>query len=60
VEQEQKQQLMQVMGEKRFVMDKEDSWVWKGNETTTFTVKSAYNILKQRVQGQDSEMFGES
>jgi len=59
-EQEQEQQLMQVMGEQKCVMDKEDSWVWKGKETTTFTVKFAYNILKQGVQGSDRGCLGSS
>ena len=43
--------LIQMLGEQRVRMDKEDSWVWKDKESTVLTVKSVYNFLKQGVQG---------
>ena len=46
-------------GGQRILMDKDDSWVWKGKEIAVFTVKSTYNILKQGVQGSDREVFRE-
>jgi len=37
---------MQILGDQRVRVVKEDSWMWKDRETTVFTVKSAYKILK--------------
>jgi len=39
------------LGEKTVNADKEDTWVWKDGETKVFTVKSAYKILKEDIQG---------
>jgi len=39
------------------MMDKEDSWVCKDRETTIFTVKSTYNILKKDAHGVERDLF---
>ena len=46
-ERNQEQQLMQLLGEQRVRVDKEDSWFWKDKETIVFTVKSTYKIFKE-------------
>jgi len=51
--------LMQMLGEQRVRIDKEDSWVWKDKESTVLTVKSVYHFLKQGVQGAKKEMYGD-
>jgi len=38
-------------------VDKEDSWVWKDDATTTYTVKSACDILKEDVQVDERDLF---
>jgi len=40
-------QLMQIIGEHRVRVDKDDFWVWEDREAIVFTVKSAYKILNE-------------
>jgi len=49
---------MQVLGDQRIKLDKEDSWAWKDKETVVFTVKSVYKVLKEVVQGVERELYG--
>jgi len=51
---------MQFLENKKIVEDREgveDTWVWRGDEFVGFTVKYAYNILKNEVQGGDMSLF---
>jgi len=32
-------------------MEKDDKWEWKEGETSNYTIKSAYRILKGEVEG---------
>jgi len=48
---------MQILGEQMVKMDKEDSWFWKDKESVVFTVKSAYKIIKEDVQGAERELL---
>jgi len=45
------------MGSKSINEGKEDRWVWKDSDTTEYTVKSAYNILKDEKQGEGAPMY---
>jgi len=45
------------MGKKNISIDKEDLWVWKESDTTKFTIKFAYRILKGEVQGDGVAMY---
>jgi len=45
------------LGEQRIRADKKDTWVWKDEETTVYTVKSAYKMLKEEVQVDDKDLF---
>ena len=56
-EKNQEQDLLQLLGEKSVNMDNEDTWVWKDGETMVFTIKSAYKILKEDVQGEKGELY---
>jgi len=47
---------MQILGDQRVRVDKEDSWVWKDRETIVFTVKSAYKILRDDSQGAERDL----
>jgi len=40
-----------------FHLDKEDSWVWKGGEALSYTVKSAYNRLRGGQEGENATVF---
>jgi len=33
------------------------TWVWKEGESNVFSVKSAYNILKEDVQGEKGDLY---
>ena len=48
-DQNQEQQLMQVLGDQRVKLDKENSWAWKDKELVVFTVKSTNKVLKEDV-----------
>jgi len=55
----QEQQLMQVLGDQRVKLEKEDSWVWKDKWSAVFAVKSAYKILNDDVHGIERELYGD-
>jgi len=40
---------MQVLGDQRVKLDKENSWAWKDKELVVFTVKSTNKVLKEDV-----------
>jgi len=48
---------MHILGDQMGRADKEDTWVWKDRETTMFTVKLAYSILRDVCQGEKREMY---
>jgi len=53
----QETQLKQILGDQRAWVDKEDFWVWIDRETTVFTVKYAYKILRDVSQVEERELF---
>jgi len=48
---------MQILRNQRVRVDKEDSWVLKDKETTVFTVKSAYKILRDDSKGVERDLY---
>jgi len=49
--------MMQLLREKRLGVDKDDSWVWKDDATTVYTVKFAYDVLKEDAQVNEKDLF---
>ena len=50
-------QLMHILGDQTGRADKEDRWVWNDRRTKRFTVKSAYNILRDEYQGEQGDIY---
>ena len=45
------------MGSKSINEEKNDRWVWKDSDTTEYTVKSAYSILKDEKKRKGVPMY---
>lgn len=50
-EKHQEQELVTLIGSMIINGKNEDQWVWKENDTTEFSVKLAYSILKGKLRG---------
>lgn len=45
------------MDNKNLKKKEQDEWIWKEEELTIFSVKSAYKILKDEVVGEDKALY---
>jgi len=38
-------------------MDKKDEWIWRGEDTKMYSVRSIYSKARNKVRGEDDKWF---
>jgi len=56
-EEDQVSQLLETISSKRLQSEIGDKWIWKDSETTVFSVKFAYGLLKGEKGEEDSRLY---